>query len=378
MRLVFSTKEFIYNGLPRPGFPIILGDDMQPVQPFQDFLLWRLLGRGFPLSRLTWEGYGRRLWDYAMFLKANELVWNQPFEVPGQSVVSRYRDWSLRSLNLRRSTLNSRLRIVADFYNWAHETHLIDALPFSYRRDRCRKVDRFLMHVGDVSPKQVPSLIVPEWSAPPEFLTLPQLELVRRICRSATRRLLLDLMARVGLRSVEARTFPLRYVFNPARRADCRPGQMLRLRLDPKDMGTKFSKPRDVDVPYSLMEDMYAYTLYERSRLASTSPTSSATLLLTATGRPFSKDAVVEVFHSLSAAAGFRITALMLRHSYAIHTLSRLRARRDYNGEPLLYVRDRLGHSDVQTTLVYLRQIEQLAGSVALAVEDEFSTLFGS
>lgn len=376
MRLVFTTEDFVYGGLPRPGLPLILDQDMRPLQPFQDFLIWRLLGRGFPLSELTWEAYGRRLWDYAMFLSANHVPWDQTFDAPGKSPLVRYRDWSLRELNLSRKTVNSRLRLVGDFYEWAHARRLIPSLPFTYRPTRLRRVDHLLMHVSQGVPVETRGLEVREWSAPPEFLTLEQLRLARSACTSPGRTILFDLMFRVGLRSVEARTFPLSYVFNPAQRADCKPDQMIRVRLDPRDMHTKFAKPREVDVPFSLMQEMYSYTLYERNRLASTSSAQSQALVLTASGRQFSKDAVVGLFASLSVAVGFRVSALMLRHSYAIHTLAKLRARTDYHGEPLLYLRDRLGHSDVQTTLVYLRQIEQLAGGLVLAVENELNRLF--
>lgn len=358
--------------------PILLGDDMRPLQPMQDFLVWRLLGNGVALSTLTWEAYGRALWDFSCFLHANDLTWNSPFTAPGKGPVSRYRDWSLHELRLSARTVNSRLRLVTEFYEWAQRRQLIDVLPFGYLELRARPIDHLLMHVDrGQRTNQRPDVEVVEWVAPPEFLTSTQLDAVRALPVSTSWRLLVDLMARVGLRSVEARTFPLSRVFNPASRAGCEPGQMIRVRLDPREMQTKFSKPRDVDVPYSLMQDLYAYTLYERNRLAKPGSPCKP-LILTVGGRPFSKDAIVGVFQRISRQAGFRTTALMLRHSYAIHTLSRLRANPQYHGEPLLYVRDRLGHADVQTTTVYLRQIEQLAGATALAIEDEFNALFAS
>lgn len=124
------------------------------------------------------------------------------------------------------------------------------------------------------------------------------------------------------------------------------------------------------------MEEMWAYTNYERNRLKVSAREESSALLLTVSGGPYSKDAVADVCATLSKRVGFKFTALMLRHSYAIHTLVRLRARPDFEGEPLLYVRDRLGHKSVQTTTVYLRQIERLSGAVVLAIQAEFDNLF--
>ncbi|MEH6437344.1 tyrosine-type recombinase/integrase [Massilia sp. DD77] len=351
---------------------------MHPVQPFQQFLIWKLLGRGVQLSSITWEDYGRRLWDFARFLHANGLAWNEPVYELGKSVVARYRDWSVSELTLSAKTVNGRLRLIVDFYEWAHTRELIDRLPFDYADVRVPQFDRLLMHV-DEGERTVgrPNIMLREWTAMPEFLTSDQIRIVRALPLSPTRRLLFELMVRVGLRSVEARTFPLRYVFNPATRRDCAPDRMIRLRLDPRHIHTKFGKARDVDVPYSLMSDLYSYTLYERNRLVNgASQQHRASLLLTTHGMSFSKDAVAETFRTVSALAGFRVTALMLRHTYAIYTLARLRANPDYTGEPLLYLRDRLGHENVQTTAVYLAQIEQLAGATVLSIADEYEVLF--
>lgn len=350
---------------------------MYPVQPFQKFLIWKLLEQGVHMSPITWEDYGRRLWDYVSFLHANGLAWDDPFSAPGESVVSRYRDWSVTKLALSAKTVNSRLRLIVEFYEWTFKQGLIDRLPFDYSDVRVPEIDHLLMHVqrGERVVSR-PRVLLSEWKAMPVFLTSKQIQVVRSLPLSPTRRLLFELMLRVGLRSVEARTFARGYVFNPAARRDCAPGRMIRLRLDPRDMHTKFVKSRDVDVPYSLMRDLYAYTLYERNRLASVSSEQQTSLLLTTHGVPFSKDSVAETFRAISVAAGFRVTARMLRHSYAIHTLARLRANPDYVGEPLLYVRDRLGHENVQTTTVYLDQIEQLAGAAVLAIADEYDALF--
>jgi integrase len=152
---------------------------------------------------------------------------------------------------------------------------------------------------------------------------------------------------------------------------------MIEVRLEPRDMEIKFDKPRVVHVPYSLMESLHRYTLFERNRLASRSDVKARELILTVHGRAFGKDAVGDFCRSISKVVGHRVTALMLRHSYAIHTLMTLRASKIFRGEPLLYVRDRLGHSNVQTTMVYLRQIERLTGHVALAMAAEFDQVFG-
>ncbi len=140
-------------------------------------------------------------------------------------------------------------------------------------------------------------------------------------------------------------------------------------------MEIKFDKPRVVHVPYSLMEDMYAYVQFERNRhiIPDSEP---KTLLVTVNGSAYQKGSAHKVMLDLGRKIGFPIRPLMLRHSYAVHTLLLLRANPDIKLEPLIYVRDRLGHASVQTTMVYLKQIERLVGAEALSMMEEFDRLY--
>ncbi|WP_162240461.1 tyrosine-type recombinase/integrase [Acidovorax sp. Leaf84] len=352
-----------------------MGDDQRPIQPMQSFLLWALLERGKLLKPLTWDVYGRAIWDFASFLYANELKWDEFPKTWGDSVVARYRDWSLFELRLRAKTVNARLRIVVAFYEWARTEQHIAFVPFIYD-EKSKRNAGFLAHVQNITAKSKrAALLLSEWESPPEFLATDQIRICRATLASTSHRLLFDLMVRVGLRSCEARTFPLKYVFNPARRADCTPARMIVVRLDPRDMLIKYDKPREVHIPYGLMCELHAYSLYERNRALGIDG-DEAPVFLTAYGRPFSKSAIAEMMARLRRKVGFPVNALMLRHSYAVHTLLSLRKSSDYFGEPLLYVRDRLGHSSVETTTIYLRQIERLTGDLINAIESEFTMLF--
>jgi integrase len=81
---------------------------------------------------------------------------------------------------------------------------------------------------------------------------------------------------------------------------------------------------------------------------------------------------------SIEKKVGFPVRAHMLRHTYGTYTLSALRKSSEFEGEPLLYVRDRMGHSDVQTTAIYLHLINQLDAQIVLAHEDELDRLFAA
>jgi integrase/recombinase XerD len=376
LRFILSSDEFMYARRPRPGFPIILNSAMEPAEPFHSYLMWRLLDSGNDLDKKTWESYGRAIWDFAKFLEANDLSWNQPFEAIGEGVVKRYRDWQVTDLKLDAGTINARLRQVVQMYEWAKREGLISNLPFTYKEVTRRGVEHDLAHkTGGVQTTAQPNVLVDEWVKDLAFLTAEQLRVARGEIRSTSQRLLWDLMGRVGLRSVEARTFPLKYVFDPSTRKDLRPGSWIYTKLDPRDMEIKFDKPRTVAIPYSLMEDLWAYRQFERNLYAGAEPRRE--LILTVRGSPFTNASAGKVFAHLAKRVGFRVTPLMLRHSYAVHTLLVLRGHPELKIEPLMWVRDRLGHEDVGTTMVYLTHIEREMGDVALAMLAELDELYG-
>ncbi len=119
MRLVFATEDLTLAGRSFKGFPLLIGTDGWPVEPAQTFLWHTLVESGESLSDLTWEAYGRRLYDYFAFLEANQLSWNDESPAHGLSILSRYTDWSVGELELDPGTVNKRLALIVRFYRWA-------------------------------------------------------------------------------------------------------------------------------------------------------------------------------------------------------------------------------------------------------------------
>ena len=332
MRYLTSTDEFAYGGASRPGFPLLVGSDMAPLQPAQDFLIWKLLGRGRRLSRLTWESYGRRLWDYFSFLAANEMRWNDVGQMPGESPVAAYRDWSLGELSLDRATVNARVRLVSEFYRWAASNGYVTLGDAQWHIQQPRHVDGVLAHLRSQVRGKTSALAVKEWAKQPEFLTIDQIRQCFKAMEADSERILFMLMCRVGLRACEARSFPARYVPLTGGSA----GSMVAVRLQARHMQLKFDKERVVDVPSDLMADMASYAAYRRRELEGRSAETQQALVLNRDGVPFSRQALILAFQRLSKRVGFRVRPLMLRHSYAIHTLAALRRSKVFEGEPLL------------------------------------------
>ena len=275
--------------------------------------------------------------------------------------------------------MNKRLNLVVRFYDWCKRQGYVSHLPFGMRDVRTPSHQGFLAHVdraGGMVSK--PMVMAREQKATIKFLIKEQVRQCLGARLDPSHALLFNLMVRTGMRSCEARTFPLTYVFNPRTRQGLTPGQMIRVNLEPADMHIKYGKPRSVDVPWSLMEDMWSFSLHQREVRRQRSGQTPAALVLTELGTEFSKGAIVDAMKAIEKKVGFQVRAHMLRHTYGTYTLSALRKSTAFQGEPLLYVRDRMGHSDVQTTAIYLHLINQLDAQIVLAHEDEMDMLFAN
>lgn len=322
MRLVFATQDLTLANRSFEGFPLLIGADGWPVQPAQSFLWHILIESGESLSTLTWEAYGRRLYDYFAFLEANTLAWNDETPAHGLSVLSRYRDWSIGELALNPRTVNNRLALIVRFYRWAKLNNLIKVLPFGEKKTHVVPHSGLLSHVTRPGKERSKiSIMLRERKRLMKFLTKDQVKVCLALDADPSHQILFHLMVRTGLRSCEARSFPLKYVFNPRLKNGLRRGQMISVTLEPSDMQIKYDRPRIIDVPWSLMEDMWSYSLHQREMRNSRSDGSVTALLLTNEGKQYSKDAVVDIMKSYERKCGFYVRAHMLRHTYGTYTL---------------------------------------------------------
>lgn len=373
MRLVLATDKLFVQGRSFAGFPLLIANG-KPVEPAQTFL-WELLTQsGRRQSKLTWEKYGRTLFDFFSFCEANTVDWRAEPTRGLPSAIDWYRDWSKGEVNNAGRTINQRLRLVIRFYEWALKTGFIARLPFSYTEVKSGREPGLLAHVADEKVR-TPDVLLAERLSPPEFLSKEQAQICLTDLDNVTHHLMFALMVRTGLRQVECRTFPLKYLFDPSRRRDLAEGQFIRVRLNPRDMKLKFDRPRDIDVPYSLMEDLWWYSIRHRTKRIRIAASTCQTLFVTESGRPYGTGSLTDIFARLQQRVGFRVRPHMLRHTYATYTLMSLRKSR-YEGDPLLYVRDRMGHANVTTTSAYLHVINQLASQLILTHEAELDDLF--
>lgn len=372
MRLLFATDEFSLDGRSLRGFPLLITDAGEVEPAFHGFMVKLLLEDLGVASRLTWEAYGRRLYDYFMFLQANQLHWSDQPASLARTPLRRYRDWSVEQLKLKPRTVNSRLLLIARFYNWAKNAGHVESLPFKVSDTRVSRPATFLEHARSTSARvQKHDFTLREVEGPVRILSPEQIHDCRESIRTSSHRILFELMLRCGLRSVEARTFPVKYVVEQVvQRSVCT------VHCSPSDMHLKFNNPRTIHVPGTLMEEMRAYRDLERNVLLEDEDIEHDELVLSASGGPYARTTIVSMFAALERKLRFEVTAHMLRHSYATYTLRALKRSEQFRGDPLLYVRDRMGHSEVSTTIKYLHLLDQLEGELALAHEDYIDRLF--
>lgn len=379
MRLIFATDDLALLGRSFAGFPLLLNDDCTPMEPAQTYL-WHLLGKpGRIGSKKTWKKYGRDLYDFFAFVQANNIGWTQRPEAGLPGPIDRYVEWSKGTLRLNNNTINGRVRLVLRFYKWALRNGYVQLLPFEEITVPTSGRTSFLTHIeenpkaktsSDVLLKQVEPVI--------ELLTKSQLAVCLDSLTNQTHRLILEVITRSGLRQEEVRTLPEKYIFDPARRRDLIPGQMLMIRLDPHEMKTKGSKGRVIEMPYTLMEDLWWWSVRHRPARAAQhkSGTKPTSLFLNEAGSPYGASAFTSIFNRLSRKVGFPVRPHMGRHTYATYRLLSLKQSRTFTGDPLLYLMDRLGHSSATTTARYLKYINMLAGELVTQHEDELDELF--
>lgn len=378
VRLVYSTDKLVVGGRAFVGFPILLDNSMRVMLPVQDWL-WAVLVSGKRSSPKTWETYGRATYDFFAFVAANKIDWKSPPLQGFPSAIERYRDWSKNTIGLDACTINSRLRIITRFYEWAKKQGHVAYLPFEYESVQISREPGFLAHVDTTGSKvSTPGYMLRQQRKQIGFLTKEQVQVCQTTLTNITHRTMFNLMVRTGLRSIECRTFPEQYVFDPSRRTDLRPGQMIRVTLKPPAIKTKYDVERDIDLSYSLMEELWVYKVRHRQVRENNQKYGVvfANLFLTEAGVPFPGNGLEKIFMVLRGKVGFDVHPHRLRHTYATCLLWSLRKSKTFEGEPLLYVRDRMGHSSVSTTTIYLHLVNSLEGHLVLAHEDEVDAMF--
>ncbi|SDN42074.1 Site-specific recombinase XerD [Pseudomonas arsenicoxydans] len=375
MELVWATEDLVIAGRPYPGLPILLWDTMESCVPANDFIRHYLL-RGAIGSKKSWPSIGRALYDFFSFLQAHDLDWHDVDRGEAKSLVAAYRDYSKEKCGLATTTIRQRLHYICKFYDYANTRKWVSRLPFGYEKRNVKNATHVLgqMHAGfrkalanDAMPRKYPTL--------PKFLSIDEARALIKAAVNPHHRMIIRLALQTGLRREEIATFPVAYIFDPDQAG--RRERNIRIHLDPYDghgMLTKGGKPRDIYVSRRFLSDMYRYVIQTRGEREGLSKTKHQQLFLNQFGKPYANDGkgLRRIVNDIGKSANVEVCPHMLRHTYATQTLAVLQRVRG-SIDPLVFLQRQLGHSSIQTTMVYLHLVNELADNAVLAYDDELN-----
>lgn len=378
MNLVWASDDYKIASVAKPGFPIILNDDLTSCVEANKFLRYYLM-RGAIGSSASWEPTARALYDYFSFLGVHELAWDDVDRGEEKPLVGAYRDYCFETARLKRNTVRQRVMYICEFYEWAAKQGWIRRLPFESEDRRISKPAGFLAHT-DASGGQVKarSPMPRKHNALPKYLTRDERQSLIAVADNVHHRMLVRLALGSGLRRAELASFPAGYVFDP----DRRPGKTrnVKIYLDPEDgsgMKTKGSKPRTIYITRGLMKDLHHYLKKHRGERAAEGE-SPLPLFLNQDGQPFADDGkgFERVISDLGKRVGLKVHPHMLRHTYATHTLAALQRQPGKRQvEPLAFLQQQLGHASIVTTMIYLHIVDSAAEDAVLLYSDEIDAI---
>jgi integrase/recombinase XerD len=372
MRLVKASEEFKLHGTSYEGFPLIVDSEMELVSEVHKFLIHFCINRGRVQSKNTWWRYGQDLYDYFGFLEGRELDWHSSLADTEHSVIAAYRDWSI-SIGLTPKTINGRLRTIIKFYEFAFRKGWIQSVPYDIETVIIGKGKGFLAHTdhsGNL--KRSPDVMLKEQASAMHILTRQEINILLAHQTFISQHLIFRMALQTGMRKEELLTFPVSYIQDPATK---RGKAVVPIVLDSRDMivksgkvgkgGTKGGKTRTIHIPIGLYERLWQYKKHERHELLLKNEAEDhEALFLNRFGAPYSiKGSILN--NELKAIVGRKEISLhKLRHTYATFKLYELRKNPNYHGDALSYVQDRLGHSSILTTQIYLHYLEDLEGDL--------------
>lgn len=379
MELVWGTKDFVIAGQPYEGFPILLWDSMESCSHANQFFRHYLL-RGQIGSKQSWPSTGRALYDFFSFLQVHDLDWRDVDRGEAKGLVAAYRDYCLVTCELASNTTRQRLTYICEFYEFALEKGWVKRLPFGHEERIVKRATSFLEHVDTSCGKALMNDVMPRRQKPlPKFLSMSQTKSLLSVVDNPHHKIMIQLALRTGLRRNELATFPLECVFNPDKAGHTE--RNLRIRLDPFDgsgMQTKGRKARYIWISRKFMAELYRYVSKVRGERVSPGELHKA-LLLNHLGEPYGSDgkSLNRIIVEAGKRAAIEVHTHMLRHTYATHTLVSLQRKPQQGLDPLIFLQRQLGHSSIQTTMIYLHLVNEIADDAVLAYDGELNEVAG-
>jgi len=368
----------VIHGLSYVDTPILIDQHCEIVRPVFQFIVYLTVQDARVQSNRTIKNYASSLYDYFSFLEANEIPWDEPYLNDARhfslSALALYRNWSttlvdesgLRSVS--DATINLRLSVLKRFYEYSYGAGLIDFEPWeTLYKIQPESMPGMMRHVRGQKIIESNDLVLKTFKKAPKLLSLEQCKQLMSAIDSVTFKLMTKLMLASGLRKDELVTFVKSHVYEPDM---ANLNKRLPINLEPQKNGqrTKGNKPRRIYISAPLMKELWDYLNFgERvirgKKHKAKHGTESPFLFLNRFGDTLGATALNNTYTRLRQdkypKIDFKVSPHMLRHTYATIELY-AESQRIGTTKALAWVKERMGHSSLSTTSVYLHCIEML------------------
>lgn len=334
--------------LPDSNHPIwmVLDDNYLPIEPIQKYLHYLDSLERSPNTIQTYAYNLKLFWE---FLRDSRLDWLEVnleelsnfihwLRNPSKNVLSIEPQVSQRS----EKTINHCLTTVCGFYEFQERIGAIGGVEtYHYQLQPGRKYKSFLHHISKEKKVKTRLLKIKEPKRFPSCLTLEQINNLVEACNSLRDKFLLRLLYETGLRIGEVLGL---------RHEDMRTGTSNEIHVVPRIdninyVRVKAGVERIVHVSKELMQWYSAYLIEEYPEdidcdfvfVVIKAPVKGEV------GTPLKYKTVDSLFRRLLKKTSIKATPHLLRHTHATELI-----RAGWN---MTYVQQRLGHTDIQTTV---------------------------
>ncbi len=355
-RLYFTNSYFKPNGFSKERVPLLVKEDMSFEEVPTLWFFYLAIESGRTPSPETWRGYAEAIIDFFNTCYVNEWDWKK---VKKEHLFA-YRNNMLYAKNAfgrpySKTTINNYITRVCLFYEWACKNKYIEEMPFEKEAVKVHKNIRDYDLMGHMNKQNISlknDLIVKVQKRVPHCLTKEEFSKVIKELKERDS-LIVKWSVLTGMRRKEVLGLTIKDIPNSQHVTN----QIHKMTITI----TKGDKPRDIYVPQDLIDETNKYITFARRNLArkfNTLGKIDDLWISEKDGTPIGKKSVEKSFREAVQKSGVDCTFHHLRHTYAIRLLSLLTKQSQTSGlNPLKTLQMLLGHSNINTTMIYLESL---------------------
>jgi integrase len=341
---------------------------------------------GYPAS--TVNTYAWALYDFFSWVDANRKDWtfpSNPRDPLATPLLAEYRNFQ-KALSQKTGrpglgTIRQYLTVCRGFYKWANENGLLRSSPI---RVDATESDQESPRSPYIDSARANTLRTKR-SVSAKCLSLSQIATLCGSIDNPRDRFMVVLALGSGLRRSEIVSFPAQLI--PDHVLTTNPLERIPIDIRPwpngpaneRIMCTKGSVPRRIYIDPKVVEALAHYKIYgprisAARNYEATYHAKPPRLFLSAAGKPLEPSHLNRLCSRLSKQVGFDVWPHLLRHTYATHELH-VESQRRSETEALIWVSERLGHANLETTRIYTSLLAELSPNEANAYQNFLSGL---